>query len=202
MKKAEEIVTPEMKAKIYEVIKKGNDLAEEQSKFIDELQKRVSAAEGVCYTAKGVIEHGKDALGSVYLNLLQSKVQKWIEGKEDTKDDNMNSWISVKDDLPESGEEVLTYYFDEGYDIHQIGILDYFRKDVVFATAIDCSIDSPELRLLDSLFNPANQIKAPEDGFYIYDEAEATHWRKHAGIITHWMPLPNPPEEQRGRKND
>jgi len=195
MKKAEEIVTPEMKAKIYEVIKKGNDLAEEQSKFNDEFRKRVSAAEGVYYTAKGVMEHEKDALGSVYLNLLQSKVQKWIEGKEDTKDDNMNSWISVKDDLPESGEEVLTYYFDEGYDIHQISILDYFRKDEVMDEVVDYSIDSPELRLLDSLFNPANQIKAPEDGFYIYDEAEATHWRKHADIITHWMPLPEPPKE-------
>ena len=49
--------------------------------------------------------------------------------------------------------------------------------------------------LLDALFNPNNEMKASQDGFYIYDSAgsEEARFRKHADVITHWQPLPEPP---------
>lgn len=186
-----EIVTPEMKAKIAKLFEDASDREEEQSEFIGVLQKRLSIAEGVCYTAKGLIEHGNDPLGAVYLDVLKTKIKRWIDAKAEPA--AMYGWISVKERLPESGEAVLTYYFDEGYDIHQIGIHDYFRKDAVMDESVDFSIASPEERLLDTLFNSNRQIKAPEDGFYIYEGAREKPWRKHADIITHWQPLPTPP---------
>ena len=115
-----------------------------------------------------------------------------------------NGWINVKDNLPQSGQEVLIYYFDKGYDIHQIYIVTYFKKDAIMDTVINNAYDTPEEKLLDVLFNKENEIKAPEDGFYIYDSAEdrfyiydsvneKSRYRKHANVITHWQPLPEPP---------
>lgn len=101
----------------------------------------------------------------------------------------MRNWISVES-LPESGQEVLVYYFDKGFDIHQICIVTYFKKGDVMNIAIPNKYDIPEKNLLDALFNKNNEIKAPEDGFYI---KENVGFRKHANIITHWQPLPEPP---------
>lgn len=103
-----------------------------------------------------------------------------------------NKWISIKDRLPESGQEVLVYWYDEPFEVHQMYILTYFKKGCVIDTFINRAEKSPEKRLLDTLFNPENEIKAPEDGFYIYDG----DWRKHAYIITHWMPLPGFPKKE------
>jgi hypothetical protein len=103
-----------------------------------------------------------------------------------------NKWIGVKDRLPESGQEVLVYWYDKPYEVHQIHMLSYFKKGDVIDNIIDYREKSPQKRLLDTLFNPNNEIKAPEDGFYIYDG----NWRKHADIITHWMPLPEFPEQE------
>ncbi|MGS0745572.1 DUF551 domain-containing protein [Syntrophomonas erecta subsp. sporosyntropha] len=34
----------------------------------------------------------------------------------------------------------------------------------------------------------------PTEGFYIYDSTNKKNpYRKHANIITHWQPLPEPP---------
>ncbi len=105
------------------------------------------------------------------------------------------NWISVKESLPESGQEVLVYYFDKGFDIHQICIVTYFKKGDVMDTAIPNKHDIPEKNLLDALFNKDNEIKAPEEGFYIYDYTDKHNigFRKHADLITHWQPLPEPP---------
>lgn len=106
-----------------------------------------------------------------------------------------SEWISVKDKLPDGGEygqEVLIYYDDIPYEVHQIGILTYFKKGDLMEFDISTNIRNDELRLLDSIMNPINEITANEDGFYIYEGDRG--WRKHADIITHWMPLPDPPE--------
>ena len=34
----------------------------------------------------------------------------------------MEKWISTKDKLPESGQEILTCYYDEATERHEIGI--------------------------------------------------------------------------------
>lgn len=102
-----------------------------------------------------------------------------------------NKWISIKDRLPKSGQQVLAYWYDKPYEVHQIHMVSYFKKRHVMDTFVNHTEKSPQKRLLDTLFNPNNEIKAPEDGFYIYDG----DWRKHADVITHWMPLPEFPKE-------
>lgn len=108
-----------------------------------------------------------------------------------------NGWVNIKEKLPESGQEVLVYWWDNGFDIHQIHTATYFKKGGVMDTVIPNKYDMPEKNLLDALFNPENEIRAPENGFYIYDyiNKERDGFRKHADVITHWQPLPKPPKE-------
>lgn len=108
---------------------------------------------------------------------------------------NNNGWIDIKEKLPESGQEVLIYYYDKGYEIHQISIVTYFKKGDIMDTVVPNKYSMLERNLLDALVNPENVIRAPQDGFYIYDSAgnEKSHFRKHADVITHWQPLPEPP---------
>ena len=111
----------------------------------------------------------------------------------------MEKWISVKDKLPESGQEVLTCYYDDASERHEIGILTYFKMGDVMYTEIDRKTDPKKnlkTWLNNILYNADFQIKAGEDGFYIYEwnEVGDTCCRKHAEIITHWHPLPDPPE--------
>lgn len=98
-------------------------VTEEQSKFIDELSRRLRIAEGVCYTAKGFLKHGNDPLGSVYLDLLQAKTKRWIEVKDDSSV-TMVGWTSVKDRLPAYGDTVLAFikhnYNNDGWRAYRV----------------------------------------------------------------------------------
>jgi hypothetical protein len=106
----------------------------------------------------------------------------------------MENWISIDERLPESGQEVLIYYYDKDYEIHQTYIVEYFEKGDIMDTIIPDKYDTPEKNFLDSLLNPENEIRAPEDGFYIYDGSDMkSPYYKHADVITHWQPLPEPP---------
>jgi len=106
----------------------------------------------------------------------------------------MNMWINVKEKLPKSRQEVLASIGPEEYDIE---ILTYFKKGDVQDFSFSKDIKNPLLKLKDALFNPQNEIIVPEDGFYIYDNVTGeAAWRKHADIITHWMPLPKPPQQR------
>ena len=40
-------------------------------------------------------------------------------------------WISVNDKLPESGQEVLTYFYDKVSERDEISILTYFKEGTV-----------------------------------------------------------------------
>lgn len=109
----------------------------------------------------------------------------------------MNKWISVKDKLPEDGQEVLTYYYDTVAERDMVLLLNYFEKDAVMYTKIDRdSRKTKAQRMLNTVFNSELEVRAREDGFHIFewDERGDTCCRKHADIITHWMPLPAPPE--------
>ena len=100
----------------------------------------------------------------------------------------MNQWISVQDKQPKSGQDVLVYWWDEPYEIHQIHLLTYWRKGDVMDESLVGLISGEE-----------GQILAPENGFYIYEGDEDRPWRQHADLITHWMPLPNPPNKFKGQ---
>lgn len=78
----------------------------------------------------------------------------------------MNEWISVKDRLPENGQDVLVYHAD---DFH-ITVGDFERDNV--------------------------RYYIEEDGSKFYTNSgwdTEIPWAQK-GCVTHWMPLPNPPE--------
>lgn len=107
-------------------------------------------------------------------------------------------WISIKDSLPESGQEVLIYYYDKFSKRAEIHLLTYFNKGSITYTKIDRSHDKSKAeRLISTLFNSEMEVRAGEDGFYIFewDNTGNTCCRKHIDVITHWMPLPNAPIE-------
>lgn len=105
------------------------------------------------------------------------------------------NWINIKDGLPTSDENVLVYWYDAPFGIHQIAMVRYFTKGAVMDNLVDMDEPSTAKRMMDWLFNPDNEIKATQDGFYICDGDGREIWRRHADCITHWMYLPAPPKE-------
>lgn len=80
----------------------------------------------------------------------------------------MNTWISVKERLPEKNGEYLAYYHNGLLEM-RIGVVDYQWVDDKFA-----------------------REACPKEGGY-------PHWYDYADetIVTHWMPLPEPPKEEK-----
>ena len=77
MRLMNELLTPELKAKIADLFEQSNQLTEEQSEFIEQLHCKLTLAERVCYTAKGYLAHKDDPLGGVYLDHLKNTLQLW-----------------------------------------------------------------------------------------------------------------------------
>jgi coenzyme F420-reducing hydrogenase alpha subunit len=65
-----ETVTPEMKAKVAELFEQSDALAEEQSEFIEELQRRLRVAEKVCYAALIYVKSANSPLAMGWDTLL------------------------------------------------------------------------------------------------------------------------------------
>lgn len=106
-------------------------------------------------------------------------------------------WIQVTDKLPQSGEEVLTYYYDTVSERHQIDLLSYFKKGDVLYTRIDRDPQKTKAkRMLSTLFNKDLEVIAEQDGFYIYewDEFGDTSCRRHKDCIECWQELPEAPK--------
>ena len=112
------------------------------------------------------------------------------------------NWISIKDKLPESGQEVLAYFYDTPYEIDQFCTLTYFRK----GDALENEMPHTErVELARTKTDPAEElmtklfacrvVEAPRSGFYIYDVGldGMCAWRRHSDIVTHWAELV-PPE--------
>lgn len=81
-----EIVTPELKAKIAKHLEKSSEIIEEQSEFIEELQRRLSLAEAVCRATDTYIRFGNSPIAVGWDQLIDT-VQKWKEEKAKEVDD-------------------------------------------------------------------------------------------------------------------
>ena len=99
-----------------------------------------------------------------------------------------STWLKVGDVLPQSGQEVLTYYYDEPFELEQFEVFTYFKKgDKVYFEEVN------NRDMLGQILGKYART-LEEDGFYIYDSVDGINnkWRKHADIITHWQPLVRP----------
>ncbi len=84
-----EIVTPELKTKIAELFEQSSRLADEQAGFIEELQRRLSIAEKVCYAAHRYVRYG-GSMVAVGWDLLLDALQEWTAEKATQTKDAQN----------------------------------------------------------------------------------------------------------------
>ena len=102
----------------------------------------------------------------------------------------MDNWISVKDRLPESGEHILACCeMDSIYGGKKRYVCDAFHAEYKSIEAIgDCDLDCDYDEETDEYYFP--------EGWY----EVIKNWDEYSCIlmddtVTHWMPLPDPPEE-------
>lgn len=68
------------KQKVADLFEKSDELVEEQSAFIDELQAQLRTAEKVCYAAHMYVKNSNSPL-CVGWDMLLDALQKWVDGK-------------------------------------------------------------------------------------------------------------------------
>ncbi len=81
MKNRDEIVTPELKAKIIELFEQSDRIAEEREDLIDELHRRLAIAENVCYAAQMYVKHS-NSLAAVGWDMMVDALGEWRREKE------------------------------------------------------------------------------------------------------------------------
>lgn len=117
----------------------------------------------------------------------------------------MNSetkWYPVSERLPESGEQVIAYYWEE-YDENEgyptCVICTYYKAGDILENempykerlAVFMGKATGMGRLFSLLFE-TRDVPAERDGFYFYDvNGEGLmEWRRHNDVITHWRRMP------------
>lgn len=148
---------------------------------------RLKAELGRCTTGNGT-----------YISLTSHEMMITEKNREIELLKSDRRWIPVAERLPDSGQPVLVYWYEPDYEVHQTHICEYYRKGDVVEDEIDLMGDTPDERLLDVVLGGRGNKIIEQDGFYIFDCVDGTgmcKWRRHSDCITHWMPLPEPPEK-------
>ena len=111
-------------------------------------------------------------------------------------------WNNVKDKLPESGQQVLTYYYEQIVDedgIDQCGIFTYHKagdtleNEMPYVERLEVmKTKSNHFEKLAALLFETRNILAVKDGFYMCDTNKEglMEWRRHNDQITHWRAFP------------
>lgn len=103
------------------------------------------------------------------------------------------NWTSIKDKLPESGQEAFTYF--KVNEIQHYEILTYYRKGDMVEDESPPSGETPTERLVRAIFTPPKMREIEQDGFYYYDANHGDKyckWHRHGDVITHWAELVAP----------
>lgn len=97
---------------------------------------------------------------------------------------DVDAWISVQEKLPASGALVLAYYLNSANRGRTVRAHYAAPKSEEASWESDfCDYDETT----DTYWCP--------EGWYETNENEETHWMI-VETVTHWMPLPNPPESK------
>lgn len=127
----------------------------------------------------------------------------------------MNSetkWYPVKERLPESGEEVIAYYwyaYDEDDGFPTCVICTYYKAGDILKNEMpykerlnQMAKKASAVEQLFTLLFETRNVPAERDGFYFYDvnSEGLTEWRRHSDIITHWRRMPTRKEVEGVKK--
>ena len=103
----------------------------------------------------------------------------------------MNKWISVDDKLPENKSRVFVYFKNE-YGKGRRTIAEYIKgKTVLSEDYLD-----PDLSEDFEEYDEENDCYWTPSGYYESQYATDMNYFLHEKI-THWMPLPKPPTEEK-----
>jgi len=101
----------------------------------------------------------------------------------------MSEWISVKDQLPENEKKVIVYFKNELGKGRRTTAEYIMAKTVLAEDYLDeeWSDSFPE-------YDEENDCYWTPEGWYEQQEITEVNWYLGKDIVTHWMPLPTPPE--------
>lgn len=128
-----------------------------------------------------------------------------------------SGWNKLDEIKPKSGQDVIAFYRDDIFNVNSEFFATYCEKGYVLRDEVRLTREglrqlvneNPDLRkyvipndivatrTLMLVFGHIGEFAVKEPGFYLFECNAHTglmEWRKHADIVTHWMPKPAAPE--------
>lgn len=98
-------------------------------------------------------------------------------------------WKDAKKVSPDEKGRYLCLYLEEETGLCIAEVTDYYHEGDLILYKTSKIEGTPEERILDTIMNPENELRAEADGWY--EESEETVWPVYPD---YWMYLPEPPE--------